>query len=168
MVKAVMEFDYAVQESDELNLRKGDVITNIQTQPGFWWEGTLNGKRGIFPDNFVKVLSETDGGKDSNNVSLRSSGGRQCKILFSYQPVNEGELKLVVDDVIDILADVEEGWWKDRLGDTTGVFPSNFVTEIVDTRQPAVVKQEPVAAKKPVKVMVKCLLQFQVRIPVRC
>lgn len=134
MVEAVVEFDYVAQESDELNLRKGDVITNVQTQPGGWWEGTLNGKRGMFPDNFVKVLSEMDGGKDSNNVSLRSSSGRRCKVLFSYQPANEDELKLVVDDVIDILAEVEEGWWKGRLGDKIGVFPSNFVTEIVDTR----------------------------------
>jgi hypothetical protein len=43
--------------------------------------------------------------------------GRRCKVLFSYQPANEDELKLVVDDVIDILAEVEEGWWKGRLGD---------------------------------------------------
>jgi SH3 domain-containing kinase-binding protein 1 len=54
-VEAVVEFDYVAQEHDELNLRKGDVITNIKTQPGGWWEGTLNGKRGMFPDNFVKV-----------------------------------------------------------------------------------------------------------------
>ncbi|KDR16429.1 CD2-associated protein [Zootermopsis nevadensis] len=134
MVEAVVEFDYVAQESDELNLRKGDVITNIKTQPGGWWEGILNGRRGMFPDNFVKILSETDGTKDSNNVTLRSSSGRRCKVLFSYQPANEDELKLDVDDVIDILAEVEEGWWKGRLGDTVGVFPSNFVTEIVDTR----------------------------------
>lgn len=44
--------------------------------------------------------------------------GRRCKVLFSYQPANEDELKLDVDDVIDILAEVEEGWWKGRLGDT--------------------------------------------------
>jgi hypothetical protein len=43
--------------------------------------------------------------------------GRRCKVLFSYQPVNEDELTLEVEDVIDILAEVEEGWWKGRLGD---------------------------------------------------
>jgi len=54
-VEAVVEFDYVAQEVDELNLRKGDVITDIKKQPGGWWEGTLSGKRGMFPDNFVKV-----------------------------------------------------------------------------------------------------------------
>ena len=56
IVEAVVEFDYVAQEHDELTLRKGDVITSIKTQPGGWWEGTLNGKRGMFPDNFVKVI----------------------------------------------------------------------------------------------------------------
>lgn len=54
-MEAVVEFDYVAKESDELTLRKGDVITNILIQSGGWWEGTLNGKRGMFPDNFVKV-----------------------------------------------------------------------------------------------------------------
>ncbi|XP_069680534.1 SH3 domain-containing kinase-binding protein 1 isoform X2 [Periplaneta americana] len=139
MVEAVVEFDYVAQETDELTLRKGDVITNIKTQPGGWWEGTLNGKRGMFPDNFVKV-SESDSTKDSNAVTVRSNSGRRCKVLFSYQPANEDELKLQVDDVIDILAEVEEGWWKGRLGETVGVFPSNFVTEIVDARPTGVRK----------------------------
>ncbi|GFG33913.1 hypothetical protein Cfor_07157, partial [Coptotermes formosanus] len=131
---AVVEFDYLAQEPDELNLKKGDVITNIKTQPGGWWEGTLSGKRGMFPDNFVKVLSETDDVKDTNSVTLRSSSGRRCKVLFSYVPANKDELKLEVDDVIDVLSEVEEGWWKGRLGDKVGVFPSNFVEEVVDTR----------------------------------
>nr|CAD7460783.1 unnamed protein product [Timema tahoe] len=54
MVEAVVEFDYVAQEPDELSIRKGDIITNIRTQPGGWWEGSLRGKRGMFPDNFVK------------------------------------------------------------------------------------------------------------------
>jgi hypothetical protein len=54
---------------------------------------------------------------NNNNALIAFTGsGRRCKVLFSYQPTNEDELKLVVDDVIDILAEVEEGWWKGRLG----------------------------------------------------
>lgn len=43
------------QEEDELTLRKGDIITGIKVMLGGWWEGTLRDKRGMFPDNFVKV-----------------------------------------------------------------------------------------------------------------
>lgn len=56
-IEAVVEFDYKAQEPDELTIKKGDVITEIHKQPGGWWEGFLGrtGKRGMFPDNFVKV-----------------------------------------------------------------------------------------------------------------
>lgn len=50
-----MEFSYDAVNDDELTLKVGDVITNIKTMEGGWWEGELNGKRGVFPDNFVKV-----------------------------------------------------------------------------------------------------------------
>ncbi|XP_049788687.1 CD2-associated protein isoform X1 [Schistocerca nitens] len=129
-IEAVVEFDYVAQEPDELTLRKGDVITNIKTQPGGWWEGTLGNKRGMFPDNFVKVVSEPPDSRMSNDVALRPVKGRKCKVLFSYAPVNEDELELQVDDIIHVITEVEEGWWKGRLRDRVGVFPSNFVAEI--------------------------------------
>lgn len=56
-LEAIVEFDYKAQEPDELTIKKGDIINDIRKQPGGWWEGTLvkTGKRGMFPDNFVKV-----------------------------------------------------------------------------------------------------------------
>ncbi|KAJ9595816.1 hypothetical protein L9F63_012971, partial [Diploptera punctata] len=131
MAEAIVEFDYVAQELDELTLRKGDVITSIKTQPGGWWEGTLNGKRGMFPDNFVKVISDPDG---TNSIALRQDLMQNlwssCKVLFSYTPANEDELALQIDDEIDILAEVEEGWWKGRLGDTFPVLPINNLIQI--------------------------------------
>lgn len=53
-----MEFEYEAVHEDELTLRLGDVIRNVRRidEEG-WMEGDLNGKRGLFPDNFVKVIS---------------------------------------------------------------------------------------------------------------
>ena len=31
-----------------------------------------------------------------------------------------------------VLEVIEEGWWKDRVGQKEGVFPSNFVKEITE------------------------------------
>lgn len=53
--EAIVEFEYIAQEEDELNLKVGDVITNITKTSEGWCEGSLNGRRGMFPDNFVKV-----------------------------------------------------------------------------------------------------------------
>ena len=51
----VVEFEYTAKEEDELSLKVGDIVTNVDKTDGGWWEGELNGKRGVFPDNFVKV-----------------------------------------------------------------------------------------------------------------
>ena len=50
-----MEFDYAAEADDELTINVGDVITDVVRSCDGWYEGKLNGKRGMFPDNFVKV-----------------------------------------------------------------------------------------------------------------
>jgi len=37
-----------------LTFREGDIIIIVQKDPGGWWEGELNGKRGWIPANYVK------------------------------------------------------------------------------------------------------------------
>jgi len=40
-------------------------------------------------------------------------------------PACDDELKLEVDDVIEVLSEVEEGWWKGKLGDKVSVISIN-------------------------------------------
>ena len=54
-VECQVEFDYEAELPDELSIRTGEVITAVKQMEGGWWEGTCKGKRGLFPDNFVKV-----------------------------------------------------------------------------------------------------------------
>ncbi|XP_019122529.1 SH3 domain-containing kinase-binding protein 1 isoform X3 [Larimichthys crocea] len=56
---------------------------------------------------------------------------RRCKAAFSYVPQHEDELELKIGDVIEIIAEVEEGWWEGFLNGKTGMFPSNFTKEIL-------------------------------------
>uniref|UniRef100_K1QWQ4 CD2-associated protein n=1 Tax=Magallana gigas TaxID=29159 RepID=K1QWQ4_MAGGI len=58
MVDVLVEFDYDAEQEDELTIKVGDVIRNVQMSEGGWWEGELNGKKGMFPDNFVKVIEK--------------------------------------------------------------------------------------------------------------
>lgn len=53
-----MEFDYQAQHDDELTISVGEIITNIRKEDGGWWEGQINGRRGLFPDNFVRVSTK--------------------------------------------------------------------------------------------------------------
>ncbi|XP_072769619.1 SH3 domain-containing kinase-binding protein 1 isoform X3 [Nerophis lumbriciformis] len=154
MVEAVVEFDYEAQQDDELSLNVGDVVVNIRRDDGGWWEGELGGRRGLFPDNFVREIkkeAKRDGGQASTVKSDLSNGRaspvsepstrsgkkgeqirkRRCKAAFSYVPQHEDELELKIGDVIDIVAEVEEGWWEGVLGGKSGMFPSNFTKEIL-------------------------------------
>jgi SH3 domain-containing protein 21 len=55
---------------------------------------------------------------------------RRCKVIYSYKENNNDELTLAVGDVIEVIGEVEEGWWRGKLGARVGVFPSNFVEAI--------------------------------------
>uniref|UniRef100_A0A8C9UGW3 SH3 domain containing kinase binding protein 1 n=1 Tax=Serinus canaria TaxID=9135 RepID=A0A8C9UGW3_SERCA len=58
LVEAIVEFDYKAQHDDELTITVGDIITNIKKDDGGWWEGQLKGRRGLFPDNFVREIKK--------------------------------------------------------------------------------------------------------------
>ncbi|GFX11519.1 SH3 domain-containing kinase-binding protein 1 [Trichonephila clavipes] len=55
---------------------------------------------------------------------------RMVKALFSYTPVNSDELTLKINDVLEVIEETEEGWWKGILEGNIGMFPSNFVIEL--------------------------------------
>lgn len=55
--RARVTFSYKPEQEDELSLDVGDIITNIVDVDVGWCEGELNGKKGMFPNNFVEELS---------------------------------------------------------------------------------------------------------------
>lgn len=51
-------YDLSSTEADELSFRKGDVIVVLEQVYRDWWRGTLCGKVGIFPLNYVTPIEE--------------------------------------------------------------------------------------------------------------
>jgi len=68
-------YDYDAEQTDELTLRVGNIITNCKVVEDGWMEGEFNGKRGIFPDNFVKKVE----------VSLPPPGMKFVNVCVSSQ-----------------------------------------------------------------------------------
>lgn len=69
---ARVKFEYEPQHNDELRLGEiGQLITIIRKDCGDagWYEGEINGRRGLFPDNFVELVQ----------VSVKF-----CKMLFTW------------------------------------------------------------------------------------
>uniref|UniRef100_A0A4W6EA50 Rac/Cdc42 guanine nucleotide exchange factor 6 n=1 Tax=Lates calcarifer TaxID=8187 RepID=A0A4W6EA50_LATCA len=54
MVKA--RFNFKQNNEDELSFSKGELILVTRQEEGGWWEGTLNGKTGWFPSNYVREV----------------------------------------------------------------------------------------------------------------
>ncbi|CAE8687643.1 unnamed protein product, partial [Polarella glacialis] len=54
-------YDYSAQDGDELSFKEGDVITVLSEDidPG-WYLGELNGRQGVFPQNYVEPLQEAE------------------------------------------------------------------------------------------------------------
>lgn len=59
IVQAKVTFEYTAEAEDELSLSVGEIveITSQDVSDG-WWEGKLNGKTGVFPNNFVELLPD--------------------------------------------------------------------------------------------------------------
>ncbi|CAH0763780.1 unnamed protein product [Diatraea saccharalis] len=152
-VSCIANYSYDASEPDELTIRPGDILRDVERLPGGWWRGELRGRRGMFPDNFVSVLTDS--------ATTRSAGiqGR-CRAVFSYQPANPDELPLCVGDVLEVLGEVEEGWWQGRRQGRVGVFPSNFVV-MLEPQQPAPpFEPAPALPPKPVKELCRVLYPY--------
>ena len=56
--RARVLFSYSAENEDELNIDEGEIITILdkELEDSGWWKGEINGKIGVFPDNFVELL----------------------------------------------------------------------------------------------------------------
>lgn len=97
--KARVTFDYDPDQEDELKMKVGEIIliTDKNIFDG-WMQGELNGKSGLFPDNFVELLPpETvtvPAGESASNPidKARGSVRREAKVSPEKPPepvVNE-------------------------------------------------------------------------------
>ncbi|CAH8594361.1 unnamed protein product [Schistosoma turkestanicum] len=82
-MEVIVEYDYTAEENDELTIKKGDVIRDVSQFEEGWYIGCLNGRIGVFPDNFVKVKSSAQskvspitvaevGSKQTNNIDTNN------------------------------------------------------------------------------------------------
>ncbi|XP_006831526.1 PREDICTED: dynamin-binding protein [Chrysochloris asiatica] len=135
----------SAQLDEELDFREGDVITIIGVPEPGWFEGELEGQRGIFPEGFVELLgplrsvdkSLSSGSQDGcviNGVVDSPAGeedegqpGTYGTALYRFQALEPNELDFEVGDRIRILGTLEDGWLEGSLKGRTGIFPHRFV-----------------------------------------
>ncbi|XP_046882576.1 SH3 domain-containing protein 21 isoform X2 [Hypomesus transpacificus] len=135
-MEVLVLIDFEGTMGDEMTVRAGEVVKKV-TKAGEegWLEGELKGKKGIFPANFVKeipvyLIGDTKREPRSLRKSKVAKQSRKCEVAFPYSPLNKDELELVVGETVEILREIEDGWWMGMKDGQIGAFPSNFVKEI--------------------------------------
>ncbi|XP_027786141.1 dynamin-binding protein isoform X1 [Marmota flaviventris] len=148
----------SAQLDEELDFREGDVITIIGVPEPGWFEGELEGRRGIFPEGFVELLGplrtvdelvsagngedciangEVDiplGEEERGPDEEDEQSGAYGIALYRFQALEPNELDFEVGDKIRILATLEDGWLEGWLKGRTGIFPHRFVKLCPNTR----------------------------------
>ncbi|XP_039087163.1 CD2-associated protein isoform X1 [Hyaena hyaena] len=81
-VDYIVEYDYDAIHDDELTIRVGEIIRNVKKlQEEGWLEGELNGRRGMFPDNFVKEIKRETESKDDSLPIKRERHGNVASLV---------------------------------------------------------------------------------------
>ncbi|XP_045734557.1 dynamin-binding protein isoform X1 [Mirounga angustirostris] len=148
----------SAQLDEELDFREGDVITIIGVPEPGWFEGELEGRRGIFPEGFVELLGplrtvdelvssgnhddcvingeeEIPTGEDERGPEEdEEQPGTYGIALYRFQALEPNELDFEVGDKIRILGTLEDGWLEGSLKGRTGIFPYRFVKLFSKTR----------------------------------
>lgn len=103
--RAVIEYDYEKAEDNEIELKEGEYVTNIEMIDDDWWMGTNSqGESGLFPSNYV-TLVEDDDGADAGKAAAApppppaavhepepepaAGRGATATALFDYEPAED-------------------------------------------------------------------------------
>lgn len=136
--------DLSAQLEEELDFREGDVINIVGVPEPGWFEGELRGRRGIFPEGFVELLTplrapgtsvdpEPTGTCDTNGTvemppkEEEEPGSTYGVALYQFQALESKELDFDVGDRIRIIGILEDGWLEGELRGKRGIFPHRFV-----------------------------------------
>lgn len=118
-VRALWDFDPT--EPGDLGFKRGDTIEVIESVYKEWWKGTLHGRTGVFPVNYVEI-------QDGEEFKV----SKKVRALWNFAPTEPGELEFKKGDVIDVLECVYKSWWRGSLRGKEGVFPINYVENLPD------------------------------------
>ncbi|KAG8000501.1 Rho guanine nucleotide exchange factor 7 [Nibea albiflora] len=94
LVKA--RFNFQQTNEDELTFNKGDIIGVTRQEDGGWWEGTLSGRTGWFPSNYVREIKGSD-----KQVSPKSGTLKSPPKGFDTSAISKTYYNLVLQNILE-------------------------------------------------------------------
>ncbi|CAK5017415.1 unnamed protein product [Meloidogyne enterolobii] len=100
-IQVVAKYKFEGRNNDELSFSKNDIITVTQQLDGGWWEGSLDGRVGWFPTDFVNLIKNCDDQQNAkksvkttkNRLEIDLSKLEISKASFRVQLVQEFLIK---------------------------------------------------------------------------
>ncbi|KAJ0184375.1 hypothetical protein K1T71_000798 [Dendrolimus kikuchii] len=136
---------YTPTSAEQLSLQKGQLLVVRKKSDSGWWEGELQAKGrnkqvGWFPASYVKILQSSGktSGRTTPVLSKMDTLPAETVIdkviaLYPYIAQNADELSFEKDDIIAVTDRSQDpAWWQGELRGMTGLFPSNYVTKLVN------------------------------------
>lgn len=84
--------DFRSEEPTDLQFSRGDKIHVLVQHKSGWWEGELNGKRGLFPETFIH--------KPNESHTQRESIGAVFLCIKDYKPTKGGDIQILSGDLV--------------------------------------------------------------------
>ncbi|KAK3984295.1 Drebrin-like protein [Cladorrhinum sp. PSN332] len=135
--RALVQFDYERAEDNEIELREGDYVTNIEMVDEDWWMGTnAQGQSGLFPSNYVELeddepanapVAATPVPAVQSQPEPAAADGKTATAQFDYEAAEDNELSFPEGAVITNLDFPDEDWWFGNYKGKQGLFPANYV-----------------------------------------
>ncbi|XP_052767656.1 uncharacterized protein LOC128208138 isoform X21 [Mya arenaria] len=126
-------YNFTAQNNRELPFRKGDTIYLIRQIDANWFEGEKGGRVGIFPVNYVEILTSIE---EAQNAAQQSEGLARAKYSFTSQ--TSVELSLRKGETVTLLRKVDDNWFEGRHGAQQGIFPVAYVEVVREPSTPLV------------------------------
>nr|XP_045603255.1 dynamin-binding protein-like isoform X1 [Procambarus clarkii] len=129
----VASAEFMPAQPGDLGLVRGCFVIGLNPIDESWWCGEINGKKGIFPLNFVwRINKDIIEEEDRREKPVRLKG----KVNMSLRAQLPDELDLYVGDIVNITHVVDKDYFRGESNGTAGIFPSSFVDVIEESSVP--------------------------------
>ncbi|GAA5849460.1 hypothetical protein JCM8547_000459 [Rhodosporidiobolus lusitaniae] len=127
---AIAEYDYDAVEPNELTFEKGDRFIRVEPIDPDWWLGeTDDGRKGLFPSNYVELIDPDPRPPSSGTTSSprvlfisnwlsQRTPTRRRKQTSSFR----------AGEKVTVRAHLCPDWWYGQVEDgSRGLFPANYL-----------------------------------------
>ncbi|KAI3634117.1 hypothetical protein MIR68_007721 [Amoeboaphelidium protococcarum] len=141
-------YDYDAAEFNELSLKEGQIVHNVQELDVGWWFGEIMAadgvtveRSGIFPANYVEYIKSDAAPAASHpvvapaeqpvhNDAAAATAGMTVRALYDYDATEGNEISFKEGDLIQSVQVVTEDWWSGDVAGRVGLFPANYVERV--------------------------------------